>query len=386
MAIGDIPIRVMLLLSAFRTGGAERQALLLAKYAPTHGMECMLASVLGHGAPAQAKAKGDILLQAQRLGIRTACLNARTALSLPAYARFVQLVRMEQPDVVYACGLRADLVARPLTRMSGCQVLLSSIRGVTERRSRLEVLLDRWSGRFVDAWISNSYAGKDRFTQRERLPAARIFVIPNGIEPWTPASYLPSKAPVRQSWELTSQALVIGTVANLREVKGHADIIHAAQEIVTEVPQARLVFIGEGHLREQLQQQTQEMGLSKYVIFAGYSSQVRHALAGIDIFLLASHSEGMPGALMEAMMEGKPCVATCVGDVPELLDHGTCGLLIPPQRPDEIVRAIVLLARDSALRQRLARAARQRVLNAYSPERMVSGTRAVIGSIVEQCS
>lgn len=381
MTQDDNRLRLLILLSGFAWSGAERQSLLLARQAPHHAAECALYSVLAPGAPAQSARAGNVIEKTQEIGIQSGHLGGKSVFSPQPYWKLRRVCRQFRPHAIYTIGLRADLVARPLARWLNAPALISGIRATEEQRGRKETLLDRYTSRFVDAWISNSHAGRNIFVDREKLPADRIHVIPNAIEPWEPVA---PTGEFRRAWGLSDEHLVIGTVAMLRPSKGHRDIVEAAATIVRQHPQARLVFIGEGELRAPLQAQIDRAGLTDFFRLPGHCADIPAALAEIDLFLLASYTEGMPNALMEAMVAERPCVATDVGDVARMLGDGHHGLPIPPHQPDAIAQAVLSLARDPDRARALGVTARQHALDAYYPDRMARDTLAFIRFVVEQ--
>ncbi|MBN2470723.1 MAG: glycosyltransferase, partial [Anaerolineae bacterium] len=374
-------IEVLLLLSGLRIGGAEKQALLLAKHAHLCNLCCTLASTLSPDASVMVDGSGNVLHEAEAQGLRTATLDARAVVSPGAAARYLDLLRSLKPQVVYTYGSRADLIARPLTRFGGHPILINSIRSVDRTRTPLKVTWDRWSSGLVDMWVSNTHAGKELYVARERIPAQKIRVIPNGIMPvdLPPAS---SAGAIRAEWGIPEGGLVIGTVANLRAMKGHGDLIDSLPLILRDVPEVYLVLVGDGPERAALEQHAQLRGVEQHVVFAGHSRDVFGALAGMDIFVLASHFEGLPNALMEAMMARRPCISTDVGDAAVLLDHGRCGTIVPPKDSAAIAQAVLDLLHDPERAERMAAGARQRMLYDYSPEKMVERVYELVSELL----
>jgi phosphatidyl-myo-inositol dimannoside synthase len=139
------------------------------------------------------------------------------------------------------------------------------------------------------------------------------------------------------------------TVGSLEQrYKGVEDLLRALDLLVDEYPAATLTIVGDGRYRPELESLTSELGLERHVVFAGAvkHEEVLRLLADADLFVLASHTEGMPRALIEAMSEGLPCVATAVGGIPELLP---ASLLVPPRRPEDLARCLSQVLSDPAL-------------------------------------
>ncbi len=144
------------------------------------------------------------------------------------------------------------------------------------------------------------------------------------------------------------------TVANLRSEKGYDVLLEAARLAVAGGAPVRFVSVGRGPLEAELAAAVTSGGLDRHFTFLGTRTDTARLMAGADIFVLPSHQEGMPVALMEAMSAGLPVVATTVGGVPDVVTDDVHGLLVPPGRPDLLAAAVVRLAGDDVLRARLA--------------------------------
>ena len=148
-------------------------------------------------------------------------------------------------------------------------------------------------------------------------------------------------------------ALVVGTVGNFTAKKDQATLVRA----VGRVPGARLVLVGSGPLEHDLRVLVAHDGLAERVTFAGSRGDVADLLPAFDVFALSSRYEGLPIALLEAMAAGRPCVATRVGGIPEVVTDGVDGVLVPPGDPDALADALSALAADPDRRAALGSAA-----------------------------
>jgi glycosyltransferase involved in cell wall biosynthesis len=165
---------------------------------------------------------------------------------------------------------------------------------------------------------------------------------------------------VRSELGATDGELLVVTVANLRREKGYDVLLEAARQVVTRGAAVRFAAVGRGPLAEELDTAHRALGLGERFRFLGERSDARRLVAGADVFVLTSHHEGLPVALMEATSVGVPIVATRVGEIPRVLPDGTDALLVEPGRPGAVADALMRLAGDPALRERLGRAARTR--------------------------
>ena len=172
----------------------------------------------------------------------------------------------------------------------------------------------------------------------------KIITLYNGID-LSRFQQLPGST--RDALGIPSEAPLLLTVAVLRQPKGIQYMIEAMPLILTAVPAARYVIVGDGEYAQPLQQLAQQHKVSDRIIFTGIRQDVAQLLAASDLFVLPTLLDALPTVLIEAMAAGKPIVATDVGGVPEIIDHGRNGLLIPPAQPDELAQACVQLLQDS---------------------------------------
>jgi glycosyltransferase involved in cell wall biosynthesis len=154
--------------------------------------------------------------------------------------------------------------------------------------------------------------------------------------------------------------LVVGVVASLTPKKDHRTLLSAFALVAAELPGARLVVVGGGRLDQDLRRFANEVGISGVVQFMGARTDVLQLLPGLDAIALSSHHEGLPIALVEALATGIPCVATAVGGVPEVVEHGQQGFLVEPGDVRGLAQSLLKLLSDDDLRREMATAAAQR--------------------------
>lgn len=214
-----------------------------------------------------------------------------------------------------------------------------------------------------------------------RFPRKRVRVIHNGIAPGAMATGLDRHA-ARRVLGLDRRAFVIMTVARLDPVKDLPTMLEAFAQVRRGLPAARLVIVGDGPEREALATRAARADLDGSVIFAGYQSDVRTLLPAADLYASSSISEGISITILEAMAAGIPVVATAVGGTPEILSKGG-GVLVPSRDPDRFALALFELAGDSARRDALGAAARRRLTEAFTMERMIDDYAAAYHRVME---
>ncbi len=202
---------------------------------------------------------------------------------------------------------------------------------------------------------------------RERLGIKReIRVIPNFVdaEEFSPA---PFEATERER----DRDIVVVHISNFRPVKRIQDLVNAMKILVKRVPGARLILVGDGPERHRIERLVDRLHLKPNVLFTGYRSDVSNLIKCSDVVVICSETENSPLTLLEGMSCGLPVIATSVGGIPEIVEDGVNGLLVPPKYPEAIAEKILELNIDRELRVRLGVAARRTVLERYTAEKVV---------------
>ncbi|MEK7461931.1 MAG: glycosyltransferase family 4 protein [Patescibacteria group bacterium] len=168
-------------------------------------------------------------------------------------------------------------------------------------------------------------------------------------------------------------SFTVGTIAELHRIKG-LDILLTAWGKFMKNHRAKLIIIGEGEERKNLENMAKNMGISDSVIFKGFIDDARRLLSSFDIFCMPSRSEGMPYALLEAGFAGLPVIATSVGGIPEIIEGGVTGALVPVENAEILFSTLVLLAGDEELRKRLGTNLRASIRENFSLEKMIEKT------------
>jgi glycosyltransferase involved in cell wall biosynthesis len=217
--------------------------------------------------------------------------------------------------------------------------------------------------------------------QHEGIPSKKIEVIGNGIDAGDFMRQLVDKETARRQLDISNEALVISVVANLHPYKGHADLLRALSDIDLRTLDWTVLLVGRdvGGNDAALRNLAAKFGLAARIRFLGERDDVATILSAADIHVSASHTEGLPNNVIEAMCAKLPVVATSVGGTPELIVDEQSGLLVPPHQPAVLGRAILRLAQDVRLRGRLAEAGHARVLSTYSTERAVEAFARTYG-------
>lgn len=362
------PIRVLALIKGLGPGGAERLLVSEARVRDRAAFNVEVAYLL----PWKTQLVGDL----EDLGVRTRCLGVRHAQDPRWLFRLRRLLATERYDVVhlhspYVAGL-ARLIVRTLPAARRPKIV-STEHNVWSSHTRATRALNRATFRLGDAWLAVSDEVRASLPERLR---DRVEVVVQGIVLADAEQTLEQREAVRAELGVAPGEVAIATVANLRSTKGYPDLLAAARILVDRGVPARFFIVGQGPLEDELRALHSSLGLGRSVEMLGYRTDAMRVLSGCDLFALASHYEGYPIAIMEALAIGLPIVATKVGGVPDGVREGIEGLLVPPRRPDLLADAIETLVRDPERRAVMGAAAAERG-RAYDIESAVARTEQI---------
>lgn len=352
-----IPIRVLYLITELNMGGAQQALFRLLsgldrnRYQPT--VACLY------------NGRGQAAQQISQLGIPVIDLGMQPKWRLDAMWRLHRLVREQKPVILHAWMIHANILGRIVGRLNRVPVVI-----ISRRTQNLDGAGREWANRKLSGWSDATIAVSECVRQVEiaqaRTDPAKVITIHNGIEAeWYRQIDSTVRDRIRRELKTPNEALVIASVGRLHPVKGLAKLLVAMKSVHARFPEVYLWLVGDGELRSTLEAQARQLGLDDVVVFTGTRLDVPEILTAVDIFTLASHVEGMPNAILEAMAAGLPVVATQVGGVPEIVVEGQTGLLVPPADDKVLAQALLTLIEDASLRRRLGLAGRQRVLGQF---------------------
>jgi glycosyltransferase involved in cell wall biosynthesis len=189
-----------------------------------------------------------------------------------------------------------------------------------------------------------------------------------------------------REYDIPADAPIVGVVARLEPEKGHPTLLEAWPAVRTAVPDARLLIVGEGSQRELLEVQAASLGLldgaAPAVVFTGRRDDVPAVTAALDVAVLPSYREAQGLSILEAMALSRPVVASAVGGIPEMIDDGRTGLLVPPKDAAALAGALTRLLRDPVEAERLGRAGHDLVHERFCVEQMVRAVETIYDDAV----
>jgi len=307
------------------------------------------------------RGEGELIREVEGFGIPVRSFGLgerlRDRKSLPLLVRAARQLRQENVQIVHCYLSVANVVGALAATLARVPILLVSKRSLDQYQRRAEMWGHRAVNRRADRVLANAHAVKRFVAREERCPPAKIVVIPNGInDDFAMGGSNGHRSHQRAALGLDPGDPVVGTLGRLVWKKGHEYFLNAAAAVMRQIPQATFVLIGDGPLRQTLEQQAAALGIGSRVKFLGQRTNSPAMLAMLDVFVLPSVIEGMPNVVLEALALAKPVVVTDVGGNPEIVTDGETGLVVPARQPAPMANRIVRLLRDDKLACRLGAA------------------------------
>ena len=335
---------------------------------------------IGQRAALVAHPDGELRKRAAE-GLELVPLAPKSEMDFTAAWRLNRVIKRLKPDVIHAhdahgvamAGLALSLGAS--TTKGGEPPLVVSRRVDFHLRGNS---FSRWKHRQVDCFIAASEAIR-RMLVSDGVPEERTVTVHEGID----VDHVVSQplVDVHQAFFLPHGAPVVGNVAALVPHKGQRHLIEAAHIVVQKMPDVRFVILGEGELREALERLIKEYRLEKHVLLPGFRTDVLGCIKSFDLFVMSSVTEGLGTSLLDAMACSRPIVATEAGGIPEVVDNGVTGVLVPPRDHTAMADAILSLIGDKPRLQAMGNAGFARVNEKFTVERMIAGTAAVYARV-----
>ena len=359
---GSDRVRVVEVLASGSNGGAQEHLYSLLSRLDTSRYEPSVVSL----------SQGSAVRKLQRAGIPVLVidepdLDTATALLAGHLADI-------RPDVVHNHMFKAEMVGtraaiqletvgerRPYIVST---VHSSRVRSVDDRRDLAELTLE------MDRLIAVSKAIEEKLRDEDRatIPTTLIY---NGVDLKRYDEQEPC-CTLSEEYGMEAGSQIVGVVARLESEKGHSTLLEAWPAVLQVVPEAYLLVVGEGSCRAELEAQARDLRIAHRVVFTGRRDDVPAVTAALDVAVLPSYREAQGLVVLEAMALGRPVVASAVGGIPEMIEHGVTGLLVPPHDAAGLARAITLLLTDHPYADTIGRAGKDLVHERFCVEIMVA--------------
>ena len=364
------PLRVMRIITRLSVSGPSTHAVLVNRGLERRGWKTMLV----FGTPEPDEAEFDLAMVNVPM-TRVPSLRRPPALrDAQAFWSLLMLMRRHRPTVVHTHHSKGGLLGRLAAAVAGVPVRIHTFHGTvfegyfSPSMSRLIVMAERVMGRLTTQHIVLTDLQRDELMAARIGAPERIAVVPLGLELDRFAD--PDRATSRRALGIDPDAFVLVSVGRFAQIKRFDRLLRAFALATADAPSARLYLLGDGGLRRDLESLAAELGVAARVSFVGWADDVAAWYAAADAIVNSSDNEGTPLALIEAAASRRPAIATRVGGVSDVVDDGVTGLLVEREDLAGLARAIVRMASDAELRDRMGDAARDRSTR-FGEERLV---------------
>ena len=371
-------IKVLHVIGGGELGGAEMHILNLLTHMDRERFEVRLCCLFPEPFVQVARANG----------IATDAVVMRHKLNIGIVDNLMEIIRGRQIDIVHTHGVRANLVGRLAAKLAGIKHIVTTVHSVLEQdypsffARQVNRLMERITINSVERFVTVSDLLKQDLVGHG-IPAVKITTIYNGVNL---AAFRQERVTgdVRKDLGIAPDVPVLGMIARFHPVKGHRFFLEAAKTISRVRPDCRFLLVGSGQYRSEVEAMVKQLGLREQVIFTGYREDIVDVLHSLDILVISSLSEGFGLTAIEAMAMKVPVVATRVGGLPEIIKHGSNGILVPPAEGQAIAQAVLdLLANPEDSRAMAARAF-EHVRENFSVEIMAKNTEQLYCSLMSR--
>lgn len=272
----------------------------------------------------------------------------------------VKIIKRHEIDLIHANSFHAGLFSGIASKITGT-ILICHIRRFFPHNMFYKTFF-KILGYFCFKIIANSKAVKDSLKDYG-INSNKIEIIYNGVD-LGKFTYRDTRQELLKEFHLTSKFFLLGTIGQLSERKGQIELIKATQKLLKYYPHIALFIVGNTlskstSYRERMIILAKKLGILKNLILTGYRPDVARITGALDVFILPSKQEPFGLTLIEAMAMNKAVVATTVGGIPEIVEDEASGLLVPPENPDRLAKAIIELLKDKEKREKMGQIGRK---------------------------
>ncbi|MFJ3669991.1 glycosyltransferase [Streptomyces sp. NPDC090106] len=364
-------VKVLHVITRFVTG-AGGNTLLTAEGTDPDRYEVWIAGVPG----------GELWERARAAGLRTVEIpgfrHTLSPLDPLVLVRLVRLVRRERFTVVHTHSAKGGFLGRVAARLCRTPVVVHTFHGLSfhpymsRSRRLLYRFLERATRRFTHAFLAVAPRVAQQAVEERLAPPGTVRVVPSAVD----LGHIPERRDpaARRMLGVPRGTALIGTVGRVDTQKAPLDFVRAAAAIHAERPATAFVMIGDGPLTGDVRRLAAELGVD--ITVTGHRPDAARLAAALDVFVITSLYEGLGRALTEALASARPVVATAVNGVPDLVEHGATGLLVPPADPDAAARAVLWLLDHPDQAAAMGRQGCRRVRGTFAPEDMCAAVDA----------
>jgi sugar transferase (PEP-CTERM/EpsH1 system associated) len=310
--------------------------------------------------------------------IKVIDMNFPEGKSLMLFSKMYKFLKSEKPDIVHTHNFYSGIYSIISAKLAKIPVILHGVHGELQIDNTSKILTTKVLSLFVDKFLTVSETLKDKISRVTGIYKDKIQAILNGInlDKFNKGVNIDLK---KEEFGINDDIKIIGSVGRLVSVKNYALLIKAFALLLNSYPNTELLLVGDGPLRNELEELSKRLKISEKVIFTGSRNDVAELLNIMDIFVLTSKSEGMSNTILEAMASKLPVVASDVGNNSELIKTGKNGILVTELDERKFSEAISTILSDSVKAKIMGEYGYEQIRNNFSLEKMVNKYEDIYG-------
>jgi glycosyltransferase involved in cell wall biosynthesis len=329
---------------------------------------------------------GRLVQEIEKIGIPVTVVSEKRHNDLTLFMKIVTQLKRQRPAILHTHKYKDNILGVGAAAAAGVSTVVRVVHGMTEPFNGI-AYAKMWCYELADRLFTSAKVSKViavssdiEVNLRKLYGACKVIQIHNGIN-LEKVRVSQDRESVRNEFGIRPYDYVIGTVGRLTPVKGHEVLLRAAGSLVKRISNIKVLIVGDGPLMPVLKQLAHELDIEKKVILTGERHDVYDLVNCMDVFALPSIHEGIPMGLLEAMALRRAVVASRVGGIPEVIDHGVNGLLVAPENAKELAQSLEQIVEDQALAIKLGQAGAARVEAEFSAAVMAERTARLYSSL-----
>lgn len=381
-------IKVLQIITRLIVGGAQEHVMYLCDLLDKKRFQVKLIS------GPQTGSEGELITEVRKRNIDLMILpelvrEINPAKDFLALVKLTKYIRKENFDIVHTNTSKAGILGRFAAKLAGSPVIIHTLHGwafhnhMSKEKRNLYITMEKWAEKFTHKLITVSELDINKGLAEGIGTKSKYVTIHSGIDLniFNPSSL--DRENKKREWNIDPSDRVVGSVTRLSEQKAPTDFVRMANEVLKHNPNVSFLLVGDGPLKDEIQDLIDHFKISNKVIMTGVRHDIPELLTLMDIFVLPSLWEGLPRVFPQAMAMGLPIVATDVNGAPEAIKHSVNGFLVPPKDFAALAQRTLQLTEDSELARKMGEAGRKMVYPNFCIREMVRRTEQLYLNILE---
>lgn len=383
-------IKVLHVITRLIRGGAEINTLLTIQGLEKLGYEVSLAA--GPSDKTEGNLEDDVRQSTRNLMLLHNLVREVSPLNdLIAFLKLYLFIKKGKFQIVHTHVRKAGIIGRWAAKLAGVPIIIHTTHGnffhgyFNRLITKFFVIIERITALITDRIITLTKIEQSQYMERGIGKLSQYKSIPSGIDlkRFDYNNIYPLRNEVRRSLGLCDDDFIIGNIGRIAPIKGHEYLIRSATEVISKIPNAKFMIVGDGPIRSKMEELASQLKISDKVIFTGIRMDIPECLSVMDLFVLPSLNEGMGRALVEAMAMRVPVIASNIGGIPEVIVDGETGLLVPSKNSEVLAKAIIRLSKDKKLAEKLSQAGYEKAHLDFGIETMVNNISSVYQEMIK---